>query len=94
MSLLGRDVIFANFELASEYMGGEANYERVQLSASWHHPIGGGRYFSLGVSHGVVVSPGSTAKDLPFNRRFFPGGESSIRGYGEREASPRDRRPD
>jgi outer membrane protein assembly factor BamA len=27
---------------------------------------------------------------LPFNRRFFPGGENSIRGYTEGEASPRD----
>ena len=84
--------IFGNFEVASEYLGGEANYERVQLSGSWHNRIGGGRYISLGVSHGVVVSTGNTAQDLPFNRRFFPGGENSIRGYGEGEASPRDAR--
>jgi outer membrane protein assembly factor BamA len=82
--------IFGNFEVASDYLGGEANYERVQVSGSWHHPIGGGRYVSLGLTHAVVVTVGSTAKNLPFNRRFFPGGENSIRGYGEGEASPRD----
>jgi outer membrane protein assembly factor BamA len=82
--------VFGNFEVASEYLGGEANYQRVELSGSWHHPIGGGRYVSLGLSHAVVLAIGSTSRDLPFNRRFFPGGENSIRGYGEGEASPRN----
>jgi outer membrane translocation and assembly module TamA len=27
---------------------------------------------------------------LPFNKRFFPGGDNSIRGYSEGEASPRN----
>ena len=30
------------------------------------------------------------ANNLPFNSRFFPGGENSIRGYKEGEASPRN----
>jgi outer membrane protein assembly complex protein YaeT len=81
--------VFANFEIASEYLGGEANYDRLQIAASWHNRIGGGRFISLGISQGMVVSGGGP-KDLPFNRRFFPGGETSIRGYGEGEASPRD----
>jgi len=82
--------VFGNFEVASQYLGGEANYQRVEISGSWHNRIGGGRYVSIGVTHGVVLSVGSTARDLPFSRRFFPGGENSIRGYGEGEASPRD----
>jgi outer membrane protein assembly complex protein YaeT len=82
--------VFGNLELASEYLGGEANYERLELWTSWHHPLGGGRYLGLGLSHGVVLSVGSPSRDLPFNRRFFPGGENSIRGYSEGEASPRD----
>ena len=81
---------FGTFEVASDYLGGEANYQRVEVSASWHKPVGGGRYVSLGVSQGVILSVGSPSTDLPFNRRFFPGGENSIRGYGEGEASPRD----
>jgi len=82
--------VFFNFELASEYLAGEVNYERFEISTSWHHPLGGGRYIGLGLSHGVILSVGSPAQDLPFNRRFFPGGENSIRGYREGEASPRD----
>jgi outer membrane protein assembly factor BamA len=82
--------VFATVETATEYLGGEANYERIEISPSVHFPLGGGRYVSLGVSHGVDVTFGSPANNLPFNRRFFPGGGNSIRGYGEGEASPKN----
>jgi outer membrane protein assembly complex protein YaeT len=82
--------VFLTVETATEYLGGVANYERVQFAPSWHHPLGGGRYLSLGLSQGVDVSFGSPANNLPFNKRFFPGGANSIRGYQEGEASPRD----
>jgi outer membrane protein assembly complex protein YaeT len=80
--------IFATVETAARAIGGDANYERVEISSSWHHALGGGRYISLGVSQGVDVSFGSPANNLPFNKRFFPGGANSIRGYQEGEASP------
>ncbi|MDB6123352.1 MAG: surface antigen [Pedosphaera sp.] len=82
--------IFSNFETASEYFGGNVTYQRVQISSSYHHPLGEGRWFSLGISHGVDLTGGSTQKNLPFNRRFFPGGENSIRGYQQDQASPRN----
>lgn len=82
--------VFANMETATEYLGGEANFERIEVIPSWHQPLGGGRYLSLGLTHAVDVSFGSAANNLPFNRRFFPGGENSIRGYTEGEASPRN----
>lgn len=82
--------VFLTLESASEYLGGEANYERVEISPSWHLRLGGGRFLSLGASHGVVISHGGIAENLPFNRRFFPGGDHSIRGYQEGEASPRN----
>jgi outer membrane protein insertion porin family len=82
--------VFGSLELASEYLAGDVNYQRLDLSASWHQPVGGGRYVSLGLSHGVVLTAGSASEDLPFNRRFFPGGQNSIRGYQEGEASPRN----
>ncbi|HWX21700.1 MAG TPA: BamA/TamA family outer membrane protein [Candidatus Binatia bacterium] len=82
--------IFATIESATDYLGGDANYERVEISPSWHHPLGGGRYLSLGLSHGIDFSFGSPANNLPFNKRFFPGGDNSIRGYREGEAAPRN----
>lgn len=82
--------VFLTLESASEYLGGDANYERVEISPSWHLRLGGGRFLSLGASHGVVISHGAISENLPFNRRFFPGGDHSIRGYQEGEASPRN----
>lgn len=45
---------------------------------------------SLGLSHGALASFGNAPDNLPLNKRFFPGGESSIRGYQDGEAAPRD----
>jgi outer membrane protein insertion porin family len=84
--------IFTNIELASELLAGDANYQRLQVDLSYHQPLGSGRWLHLGLSHGLVPTIGSPADDLPFNRRFFPGGENSIRGYQLGEASPRDAR--
>jgi outer membrane protein assembly complex protein YaeT len=82
--------VFGTLELASEYLGGEVNFQRLEIWTSWHKPLGGGRSLALGLSQGVVLTIGSPAEDLPFNKRFFPGGENSIRGYREGEASPLD----
>jgi outer membrane protein assembly factor BamA len=64
--------IFGNFEVASEYLGGEANYERMQIAASWHNRIGGGRFISIGVSQGVVISGGVQSPLLSRWREFDP----------------------
>lgn len=82
--------VFLTLETASQYLGGVANYERIEILPSWHHPLGGGLYLSVGASHGIVDSFGSPSENLPFNKRFFPGGANSIRGYQEGEASPRN----
>jgi outer membrane protein insertion porin family len=82
--------VFSRFEIGADYFGGDANYQRFETASALHIPLHEGGWLHLGVSHGVVLSAGARAEDLPFNRRFFPGGESSIRGYQEGEASPRD----
>jgi outer membrane protein insertion porin family len=82
--------VFLTLETATSYIGGDANYQRVEIMPSWHHPLGNGLFLSVGLTHGIVDSFGSPANNLPFNKRFFPGGENSIRGYQEGEASPRN----
>ena len=81
-----------SLETATDYLGGEVNYERIEASGSWHHALGRGRWISFGVRHGIDISLGSAAQNLPFNKRFFPGGANSIRGYQETEASPRNQK--
>ena len=82
--------VFLTLETATGYLGGDANYQRIEIMPSWYHPLGNGLSLGIGISHGVVDSFGSPANNLPFNKRFFPGGENSIRGYQEGEASPRN----
>jgi outer membrane protein insertion porin family len=82
--------VFMNIESATQYLGGDVNYERIQIFPSWHFPVGEGHWINLGLTHAVDISFGSPANNLPFNRRFFPGGANSIRGYNEDEASPRN----
>lgn len=80
----------AQAELASQQLGSQVNYQRMEFSGSYHTTWGRGRWVHAGLSHGVVTTFGSTDKLLPVNRRFYPGGESSIRGYPEGAAAPRD----
>jgi outer membrane protein insertion porin family len=82
--------MFTRGEVASEILGGEANYQLFEVGGSYHLPVRGGRFVHLGVIHGIVRSQGDRSENLPFNKRFFPGGENSIRGYRLTQASPRD----
>jgi outer membrane protein assembly factor BamA len=82
--------LFANIELASAALGGNVNYQRLLLSGTFHQNLGGGRLLHLGLTHGMSFTAGGTDAELPFNKRFFPGGENSVRGYQQGEASPLD----
>jgi outer membrane protein assembly factor BamA len=85
----------ASSETALSELGGDASFERVELAWSWHRPLGGvgedhsgaERWLHAGVTQGIVAGGGD---DVPVNKLFFPGGESSIRGYTEGEATQRD----
>jgi outer membrane protein insertion porin family len=82
--------LFARTQVASENLGGAVNYQLAEVGGSYHVRFRGGRFIHLGFSHGVLRPEGDRSDNLPFNKRFFPGGESSIRGYQVTEASPRD----
>jgi outer membrane protein assembly complex protein YaeT len=82
--------VLTTVEFASAALGGEVDYQRVELGTSFHQPLGGGRFLHLGVSHGAIGTLGGSADELPFTKRFFPGGENSIRGFQQGEASPRN----
>lgn len=82
--------ILANIEVASADLGGEVDYQRVELAVAGHAKIAGGLFVHLGVRHGAALQMGGSSGELPFTKRFFPGGESSVRGYQQGEASPRD----
>lgn len=76
-------------EVADERLGGQAAYQRFEVSGAYHTGWGGGRWLHVGLSHGVVTTLGTDDRTLPVNKRFFPGGDNSIRGYQRGEAAPR-----
>jgi len=82
--------VLTTAELASAALGGEVDYQKVEVGGSFHQPLGGGRFLHLGLSHGVIGTLGGSVDELPFTKRFFPGGESSVRGFQQGEAAPRD----
>jgi outer membrane protein insertion porin family len=82
--------VYTTLEVANQAFGGQVNYERFDIATSYHVPIGPGHWLHLGFEHGAVFTERGPQYDLPFDKRFFPGGEDSIRGYNEGEAASRD----
>ncbi|HEX2854509.1 MAG TPA: BamA/TamA family outer membrane protein [Opitutaceae bacterium] len=81
---------FAQLEAASRQLGGEADYQRMEAGAAFHTSWGKTRWIHLGLTHGLITTQGAeNDRLLPVNKRFFPGGDSSIRGYQLGEAAPR-----
>ena len=73
---------------AGEPLGGEANFLRLETSASWHRPLARNFLFHLSMRYGLLQSARPTEENLPFGERFFPGGANSLRGYQRGEAAP------
>jgi outer membrane protein insertion porin family len=76
-------------EVADPSLGGEATYQRYDVSGAYHTGWGGGRWIHVALSHGLIMTVGSDDTTLPVNKRFYPGGDNSIRGYQRGEAAPR-----
>jgi len=80
---------FGQVEAANQAFGGEVNYERFELGGAYHFAVGTWQFMHVGLTHGVITTFGTTDATIPVNKRFFPGGDSSIRGYQDGEAAPR-----
>jgi outer membrane protein insertion porin family len=76
-------------ESADPRLGGQSTYQRFEIAGAYHTGWGQGRWIHLGLSEGVVTTFGSDGTTLPVNKRFYPGGDNSIRGYQRGEAAPR-----
>ncbi len=81
---------FSIVEVADETLGGEAQYQRLELGGSYHLVLRPGWFLHLGAWHGILSDFTGDDDALPFNKRFFIGGANSIRGYQYGEASPMD----
>ena len=82
--------MFASFKVASELLGGNVDFQKLELGGSYHFAISESTLVHIGLRGGTILSPGDAATDIPFNERFFIGGENSVRGYLEGGATPLD----
>ncbi len=80
---------FTRLEHAARNLGGSTDFQRLELGVAWHTRWGESRWLHFGLTHGVITTFGTTDVLLPVNKRFFPGGDNSIRGYQDGEAAPR-----
>lgn len=83
--------LHSEVELASPVLGSEAHFQRLLFGGSYHLTLREGTLrLHFGFEHGILARAWADESELPFNKRFFPGGENSIRGYQSGEAAPRD----
>jgi outer membrane protein insertion porin family len=81
---------FGQAELAASTLGGEVDYQRIEVGGSYHSAWGAGRWMHAGLTHGFVLTMGAPDDtSLPINKRFYPGGENDLRGFQDGEAAPR-----
>ena len=75
---------------ASRWLGGQLDYQHLQLGASYHTAWGRSRWIHVSFTHEILMTLGASGDgELPVNVFFYPGGDNSIRGYPEGEAAPR-----
>lgn len=78
-------------EAADPVLGGQATYQRFEVGGAYHTSWRDSRWIHLAFTHAVLTTlGGGNDQSLPVNKRFFPGGDNSIRGYQRGEAAPRD----
>jgi len=80
----------AHVEAADPRLGGQVTYQRFEFAGAYHTGWGEGRWVHVGLTHGIITTAGAAGdSSLPVNKRFYPGGDNSIRGYQRGEAAPR-----
>lgn len=69
---------------------GTGNFVRTEFTARSRVNLGIDDKFTLAGRTRLGATFGSSLNDLPFNKRLFAGGGSSVRGFGFQEAGPLD----
>lgn len=80
--------LYARWKLANGMIGSGVDFQKFELGGSYHKPLTDSLIAHSGLRFGTILS-GSTG-DIPFNERFFPGGENSVRGFEDGAAAPLD----
>ncbi len=82
-------VVTGNIDVAGSVLGGNKDFYRTQVRASYYIPLKFKSVLELRARAGIVDAFGDSKK-VPIFERFFSGGARSIRGYDERQVGPLD----
>ncbi|AZZ99166.1 BamA/TamA family outer membrane protein [Pseudoalteromonas sp. R3] len=75
-------------ELASESLVSSTSLIKVRWKNAWLRNIAQQHFFVTRLEAGAIVTDDIEA--VPFNMRFFAGGDQSIRGFAYQSVAPRD----
>jgi outer membrane protein insertion porin family/translocation and assembly module TamA len=75
-------------ESAGRLLPGSFNYYAVSADARHYVPIGESIVIANRVQLGNIDQAGEDPKNVPFSKKYFLGGASSVRGWGRYEISP------
>jgi outer membrane protein assembly complex protein YaeT len=81
-------VVSAHLEQAGSWLWGDFNYWQVQTEARHYLSIARRVVLANRVAAGTIDARGDLDINVPFYKRYFLGGASSIRGWGRFEVSP------
>jgi outer membrane protein assembly factor BamA len=87
-------ILGQTFELAANAIGSEIELLRTTARASYFIPIGR-TLLEVGARAGLVRPLEESTSDInaiPIDERFFNGGSTSVRSFGERDLGPHDHR--
>jgi len=73
---------------SADALGSDVSFLQARLAGKWVHRVSdAGRVILRGEVGSTLVD---TVEDLPASKRFYAGGDQSIRGYGFEELGPTD----
>jgi outer membrane protein assembly complex protein YaeT len=75
-------------EQAGRFVPGTFNYYAMAIDARHYLPIGGNVVFASRLQLGNIRPAGNDPANVPFSKKYFLGGATSLRGWGRYEVSP------
>ncbi|WKZ57318.1 MAG: translocation/assembly module TamB domain-containing protein [Bdellovibrionota bacterium] len=84
-------IVALDSDFASEYLGSDADYVRIQPRAAWLRPF---RFADQHFTFAALSHLGwgwalGDSEELPITERFLSGGRTSVRGFRENSLGPR-----
>jgi outer membrane protein insertion porin family/translocation and assembly module TamA len=81
-------MLSAHLEQAGRLMWGTYNYWSAQGEARYYLSVANRFVFANRLNLGSIAPQGNEDQNVPFHKRLFLGGATSIRGWGRYEVSP------